>query len=580
MTTTINYGPKTPFAQKIHADKYRQPAETFRESQTRVAATLSDNDEHFRAFRDILLHQRFLPAGRIQAAIGSSRAITPYNCYVSGTIEDSYTHGTGSIMARAREAADTMRLGGGIGYDFSPLRPRGALIKKLGSQSSGPVSFMEIFDAVCKATASSGHRRGAQMGVMRVDHPDIEEFIRAKHDLSRLTGFNVSIAVTDEFMQCVLAGNSFDLRWGGQVYRTVDARNLWDTIMRSTYDYAEPGVLFIDTINRRNNLWYCETIAATNPCGEQPLPPYGACLLGSFNLPAYLVPADGNKWKFDWVSFYRDIPSVVRAMDNVVDKANYPLYEQEKEAYSKRRMGLGFTGVANAIEALGFDYGSPGFIHNLEIMFRGLRDEAYRSSAQLAKEKGAFPLFDREKYLAGEFIQSLAEDVQEEIATYGIRNSHLLSIAPTGTISLAADNVSSGIEPVFSYGVDRTVIEFDGPKVYRVEDYGVAKLGVRGKTTADCTIGDHLRVLIAASKYVDSAVSKTCNVPEDINYESFKNIYVAAWKNGCKGCTTYRIGGKRGAVLEAVEEDSTDKAENLEGFACTIDPVTGLQQCE
>lgn len=582
------YGPKTPFSQKIHADKYRQKNETFREAMTRVANTLSDDAEHFGALRDILLSQRFLPAGRIQAAVGSSRAITPYNCYVSGTIEDSYTHGSGSIMARAREAADTMRLGGGIGYDFSTLRPRGTLIKKLGSQSSGPVSFMEIYDAVCRATASSGHRRGAQMGVLRVDHPDVEEFVRVKHDLAKLTGFNISLAITDEFMLAVQAGNSFDLRWGGQVYSTIDAKTLWDTIMRSTYDYAEPGVLFIDTINKKNNLYYCETIAATNPCGEQPLPPYGACLLGSVNLVSYLRPGDRDKsWRFDWLSFYKDIPHVVRAMDNVVDRAIYPLYEQEKEALSKRRMGLGVTGVANTIEALGFPYGSDGFVRNLEIILAGLRDEAYRASSALAAEKGSFPLFEKDKYLASEFVQTLAEDVQEDIAKYGIRNSHLLSIAPTGTISLAADNVSSGIEPVFSYGVERTVIEFEGPKNYRVEDYGAAFLGTRGKTTTDCTIGDHLRVLIAASKYVDSAVSKTCNVPQDINYESFKNIYLAAWKNGCKGCTTYRIGGKRGAVIQAAEEDSTEKvpvntnsAESLDGFSCTIDPVTGLQQCE
>ena len=579
MRTLYEYGPRTPFAQKIHADKYRDKNETFRESQTRVAGALADDDEHFKALREIFLYQRFLPAGRIQAAIGSLKRITPYNCYVSGTIEDSYISGTGSIMDRAKEAAATMRLGGGIGYDFSTLRPRGAMIKKLGSSSSGPVSFMEIFDAVCRATSSSGHRRGAQMGILRVDHPDIEEFIRAKHDLSKLTGFNLSIAVTDAFMRAVQAGTSFQLSFQGTPYQEVDARQLWETLMRSTYDYAEPGVIFIDTINRRNNLYYCESIAATNPCGEQPLPPYGACLLGSFNLTSYLDVSTDNKFKFNWVRFFTDIPHVVRAMDNVVDKAIYPLYEQEKEAISKRRMGLGLTGVANCIEALGFPYGSEGFVANLEIILRGLRDECYRASSKLASEKGSFPLFDKEKYLAGEFVQTLAEDVQEEIALNGIRNSHLLSIAPTGTISLAADNISSGIEPVFSYGADRTVIEFSGPKVYRVEDYGVAKLGVRGKTADQCTIGDHLRVLIAASKFVDSAVSKTCNVPEDIPYESFKNIYLTAWKHGAKGCTTYRVGGKRGAVLVSSEEKETAN-DPREAFGCTVDPVTGLASCE
>jgi ribonucleoside-diphosphate reductase alpha chain len=373
----MKQGPQTPFAEKIHSTKYREAGETFRESRNRIAKALADSDEHYFELRELLLAQRFLPAGRIQAAIGSSRRITPYNCYVSGTIEDSYTNGSGSIMARAHEAADTMRLGGGIGYDFSTLRPRGSLIKKLGSQSGGPIPFMEIFDAVCRATSSSGHRRGAQMGVMRIDHPDVEEFIRAKHDLSKLLGFNISVAITDEFMQAVQAGNDFNLRFEGQTYKQVNAAQLFDLLMRSTYDYAEPGVLFIDTINKRNNLYYCESIAATNPCGEQPLPPYGACLLGSFNLTAYLEPGNSPaSWKFNWVKFFRDIPVVVLAMDNVVDRAIYPLYEQEKEAISKRRMGLGVTGVANTIEALGHPYGSDGFVANLEIILRGLRDEA------------------------------------------------------------------------------------------------------------------------------------------------------------------------------------------------------------
>lgn len=587
MTFRPEYGPRTLLGQKIHASKYRQPNETFREAMTRVAHTLSDDDDHFRAFRDALLFQRFLPAGRIQAAIGSSKVVTAHNCFVSGTIEDSFVNGVGSIMNRASEAAATMRLGGGIGYDFSTLRPRGAQIKKLGSQSSGPVSFMDIFDAVCRATSSSGHRRGAQMGVMRIDHPDIEEFIRSKHDLSRLTGFNISVAITDEFMHALLAGDSFNLRWGGTIYRTIDPAQLWETIMRSTYDYAEPGVLFIDTINKKNNLWYCETIAATNPCGEQPLPPYGACLLGSFNLVAYLKQS-AHGWALDWTKFYGDIPHVVRAMDNIIDKSHYPLHEQEKEAVSKRRMGLGVTGVANAIEALGFHYGTPGFIRNLEIILSGLRDHAYRCSAELAAEKGAFPLFDREQYLAGQFIRTLSEDVQDLIARNGIRNSHLLSIAPTGTISIAADNISSGIEPVFDYSTRRTVIEFAGPQTYSAKDYGYEMLGVYGKTTSQCTIGDHLRVLVAASRYVDSAVSKTCNVPQDIPYDTFKNIYITAWKNGCKGCTTFRIGGKKGAVLVSEPPSSASTGEELslgEGagelvFTCSIDPVTGAKECE
>ncbi|WP_174834279.1 adenosylcobalamin-dependent ribonucleoside-diphosphate reductase, partial [Staphylococcus aureus] len=446
----------------------------------RIAAALKDDDQHFADFRDALLGMRFLPAGRIQSAMGSTRQVTPYNCYVSGTINDSFVDGEGSIMVRAAEAAATMRMGGGIGYDFSTLRPRGDLIRKLQSHSSGPISFMHIFDAICKCVASSGHRRGAQMGVMRVDHPDIEEFIHAKQpgkdvqplwDLVaelpegaqkqqlimslqqtlKLTGFNVSVAITDKFMECVASGEPFPLTFEGRTYREVDARALWDAIMRGTWDWAEPGVLFIDAINRMNNLWYCETIAATNPCGEQPLPPYGACLLGSFNLVKYIYKDGAGRFSFDWDQYREDIPQVVRAMDNVVDRAIYPLPQQKQEAKDKRRMGLGITGLANAAEALGHEYGSPAFLAFEAEVLDTLRDESYLASAHIAKVKGSFPKFDKDKYLQGQFIKTLREDVRDAIAKYGIRNSHLTSIAPTGTISLCADNVSSGIEPVFAY---------------------------------------------------------------------------------------------------------------------------------
>lgn len=563
-----------PFSNKLHAEKYRKPGEDFRSAMTRIASTLADNNEHFTHLRDILLDQRFLPGGRIQLAVGSTRAVTPYNCYVSGTISDSYTEGHGSIMARAREAAITMRQGGGIGYDFSTLRPRGALIKKLGSKSSGPVPFMDIFDSVCKATSSSGHRRGAQMGVLRVDHPDIEEFISSKQNAHRFTGFNISVAITDEFMRAVRDGTSFPLVFDNTLYRHIDARTLWNEIMRSTYDWADPGVLFIDRINEMNNLHYCETIAATNPCGEQPLPPYGACLLGSFNLTKYITRENNfGDWKFDWESFYYDIPAVVRAMDNVIDNARYPLHEQEQEAISKRRMGLGITGVANAIEALGTRYGSEEFNTRLDMIMSGLRDTAYKASVELAKEKGAFPLYRRDEYLRSAFIQTLPEEIQDYIYHHGIRNSHLLSIAPTGTISLCANNVSSGIEPVFAHNLRRTLVEFNGPVVYELDDYGAKYLGVRGKTIDECSVDDHLSVLITASKFVDSAVSKTCNVPSTCNWDDFKQIYVKAWENGCKGCTTYRIGGKRGSVLETVIPTDTEAA-------CSFDPITGQRSCE
>jgi ribonucleoside-diphosphate reductase alpha chain len=581
------YGPKSKLSDAKHAEKYRGKGESFREAMARVASALADNEEHFYATRDILLDMRFLPGGRIQTAVGSAKHVTPYNCYVSGTIEDTFCDGDGSIMGRAHQAAATMRMGGGIGYDFSTLRPRGAFIKKLQSNSSGPLPFMEIFDAVCRATSSSGARRGAQMAVLRVDHPDIEEYIRAKQNNTNLTGFNTSIAVTDEFMHAVVADKPFQLRWGTHPCQTINARNLWEMIMRSTYDWAEPGVLFIDRINEMNNLYYCETIAATNPCGEQPLPPFGACLLGSFNLTRYLDRKSPNDpWFFDYEQFFFDIRHVVRAMDNVVDIARYPLFEQEKEAQSKRRMGLGVTGVANTIEALGHPYATGGFIRELKSILGALRNTAYDESVNLAIEKGPFPLFQADKYLASKFIQTLPMELRDRIADHGIRNSHLLSIAPTGTISFTADNVSSSIEPVFAYRSDRVVVEQSGPVTYEVEDYGFAELGVAGKISADCTVDDHLRVLIAASELVDSAVSKTCNVPTNIEWEEFKNVYMRAWLGGCKGCTTYRIGGLRGAVLTAKEQsterDSSDLPPRVTASSdtCEIDPATGRKNCE
>lgn len=602
------YGPEVPYSQELHAQKYRGNSESFREAMNRIAAVLADNERHFALFRNTLLNMRFLPAGRIQSAIGSTRRVTPYNCYVSGTILDSFVSGDGNIMERASQAAATMRMGGGIGYDFSTLRPRGDLIRKLQSYSSGPMSFMQIYDAVCTCVASSGHRRGAQMGVMRVDHPDIEEFIHSKQpskevqplwdlvaDLMdgpekaqlvsalqstlKLTGFNLSVAVTDKFMECVASGDPFPLTFEGRVYREVDAGALWDSMMRGTWDWAEPGVLFMDTINRMNNLYYCETIAATNPCGEQPLPPFGACLLGSFNLTKYIQLADTNHtFMFDWELFSSDIAPVVRAMDNVVDRATYPLDAQKVEAHSKRRMGLGVTGLANAGEALGYAYGSKAFLEFEAKILDTLRDESYLASALLAKEKGAFPLYYPEKYLAGEFVKTLREDVRETIAKYGIRNSHLTSIAPTGTISLCADNISSGIEPVFAYSFSRTVQEFEGPRTEQVTDYGHRVFGVSGKTCDQVTVEEHVNVLTTAALRVDSAVSKTCNIPSDVSWNDFKNVYVRAWENGAKGCTTFRLGGKRSGILSAQNDE--DPTQEKTESQCRIDPQTGRRECE
>lgn len=579
-------GPQTRVGDYFHAMKYRAEGEDFREANNRVASALKDSDEHYHQFRDITGHQRFMAAGRVQSAMGSSRATTPYNCYVSGTIEDSFVHGEGNIMQRATEAAATMRMGGGIGYDFSTLRPRGDVIRKLQSHSSGPISFMAIFNEVCKCVASSGHRRGAQMGVMRVDHPDIEEFINAKHNITELTGFNLSIAITDEFMEAVLAGTDFELRWGGQTYNTVDARSLWETIMRSTWDWAEPGVLFIDRMNSMNNLWYCETIAATNPCGEQPLPPFGACLLGSFNAAKYVKPKTVRTlsqaaWEFNWAQLRADIPPVVRAMDNIVDRARYPLPQQRAEAHNKRRMGLGVTGMANAGEALGFPYGSPEYLDWQEEVLKTIAIECYRSSALLAAEKGPFPAYDAEKYLQGKFIVQLGEeapDVLELIRAHGLRNSHLTSIAPTGTISLTADNCSSGIEPVFDYLQERPVNTPGGVEIVEVSDYGVANFGVRGKRAHEVTAQEHVAVLASAQKWVDSSVSKTTNMDSSMPWDDFKDLYMTAWKSGCKGCTTFNKDGKRIALLTG-KATNGPAPEVGEGMTCEIDPVTGLREC-
>jgi len=579
MRNTEYVGPSMPISEEIDRMKYRLEGETFDGKVKRIAKALSDGIEHQYKLEDILGNMRFLPAGRVQNAMGSPRITTAYNCFVSGIIDDSMD----SIMLRATQAAETMRRGGGIGYDFSRIRPRGDLIKSLESQSSGPVSFMGIYDAICQTIASSGHRRGAQMGVLRVDHPDIYDFIRAKRNSDKLTGFNISVGITDKFMVCLEEGSLFPLEFEGRVYNMIDPVELWEEIMQSTWDWAEPGVLFLDRINEMNNLYYCEKIEATNPCGEQPLPPFGACLLGSFNLTKYVNEING----FDYPQFEADIHEVVRAMDNVIDRTIYPLKEQEDEARNKRRMGLGVTGLANAGEMLGFEYGSADFLTWMATVFETLRDETYRTSAELAGEKGTFPLYNAEKHLAGKFIQTLSEDVINLIEKNGIRNSHLTSIAPTGTISLCADNVSGGIEPVFSHYYDRTIQTFNGPIVERVEDYAYSK-GVEGKSANDISVQDHLEVLLMAQKYIDSACSKTCNVGDDVSYDEFKQVYVDAWKGGAKGCTTFRLSGKRFGIFnqETVEEEKTIHGETKEMAteegkveACFIDPLTGQKEC-
>ena len=567
-------GPQTRLSQEVHATKYRMEGESFKEAQNRFAATLTDTPEQFYEMREILLEQRFMGGGRTQLAIGSPTATTAFNCFVSSPIEDDFN----SIMDGAKEAGKTMRKGGGIGYDFSRLRPKGALIVSLGSQASGPISFMRIFDSLCKTVSSAGHRRGAQMGVLRCDHPDIEEFIHAKQNESELTAFNISIGVTDAFMVAVRDKTMFDLTFEGRVHKQVFAPALWEMIMRGTWDWAEPGILFIDRINEMNNLHYCETIEATNPCGEQPLPANGACLLGSYNLTKYVDFDDEGTRSFNFAQLMQDIPIVTRAMDNIHDNTVFPLEKQRLESVQKRRMGLGVTGLANAIEALGFPYGSPKFLEVAEDIFKVIRDETYRASVALAKEKGAFPAFDADEYLKGKFIKTLPKTVRAGIRKHGIRNSHLLSFAPTGTISLTADNVSGGVEPVFSYGYDRTIQTENGPIVEEVMDYAYRTWGVRGKKANDCTAEEHLNVLALAQKYVDSAVSKTINCSPSMPWEEFTGIYMKAWELGCKGCTTFNSGGKRYGILNDKPEEEL-KVDEAVAEACYIDFNTGQKEC-
>ncbi len=562
------FGPQVNFCDELHAQKYRLPNESFDEACSRQAAAMADNEEHRKSLKELFLTQSFMPAGRVQSAMGSPRDVTAYNCFVSGIVEDSMD----SIMDRAKEAAETMRRGGGIGYDFSRIRPSGDRIVSLDSTASGPVSFMRIFDSVCRTIVSAGHRRGAMMAVLRVDHPDIEEFIRAKRNEGELTNFNISVGVTDEFMSCVQSGKPFNLTFNGQQYGTINAVKLWDEIMRSTWDWAEPGVLFLDRINSDNPLHYCETIEATNPCGEQPLPPYGACLLGSFNLVKYVTDKS-----FDFYKFKNDIPDVVRAMDNVIDRTKYPLKQQEVEAKQKRRMGLGITGLANALTMCDIPYSSSNGPRLTRKIVKTLACTAFEASSDLAVEKGSFPLYEAAPYLASGFVGKLPTDLREKIAAQGMRNSHLTSIAPTGTISFTADNVSSGIEPVFQHELDRTVQTEDGPKIVRLKDYAWHYHGVSGETTDDLSVDAHLNMQIAVQPFIDSAVSKTVNVGDDVTFEEFKEVYMKAWKGKLKGVTTFRLAGKRYGILNKVEPANKDENE---GAACFIDPDTGSRSCE
>ncbi len=564
-----------PIAEQIWDMKYRFKQadgtpidQTVEDSWRRIARDLARvekdpahwEDKFFAALEDF----KYLPAGRITAGAGTARQVTLFNCFVMGTVPDSM----GGIFDMLKEAALTMQQGGGIGYDFSTIRPRGADVHGVAADASGPLSFMDVWDAMCRTIMSAGSRRGAMMATMRCDHPDIEQFITAKSDPARLRMFNMSVLVTDAFMEAVKADGPWELVFGDKVYHTVQARDLWNKIMQATYDYAEPGVIFIDRINKANNLSYVETIAATNPCGEQPLPPYGACLLGSINLARLVAEPFEDAAHLDEAAMQELVATAVRMMDNVVDASKFPLPEQAAEAQAKRRIGLGVTGLADALLMLGLRYGSDEAARQTERWLHAIARAAYLASVDLAKEKGAFPLFDAEKYLASGTMQQMDDDVRDAIREHGIRNALLTSIAPTGTISLYAGNVSSGIEPVFAYAYTRKVLQKDGSRTEEeVVDYAVQmwrdKFGdadlpdyfVNAQTLSP---SDHVKMQAAAQKWIDSSISKTINCPEDISFDAFKDVYMQAWDQGCKGCTTYRPNDVTGSVLTVSESD--DKA--------------------
>jgi ribonucleoside-diphosphate reductase alpha chain len=555
--------------------------DTWRRVAWSLAAPEKDQEYWADQFYSVLRAFSFIPAGRINAGAGTDRNVTLFNCFVMGTVPDSLA----GICDMLKEAAMTMQAGGGIGYDFSTIRPAGAPVKGVAAEASGPLTFMDVWDAMCRTIMSAGVRRGAMMATMRCDHPDVEKFVEAKRDPARLRMFNMSVLVTDPFMEAVKADASWDLVFDGRVYKTIKARALWNKIMGATYHYAEPGVIFIDRINDDNNLNYCETIAATNPCGEQPLPPYGACLLGSVNMAAMLR----DDFTIDEEKLRNTVRIAVRMMDNVVDVSKFPLPAQEKEAKDKRRIGLGVTGVANAMALGGVVYGSDDGAAWVDKYLHIIAREAYWASIELAQEKGSFPLFDADGFLASGNMEKMDDDIRDAVREHGIRNALLTSIAPTGTISLYAGNVSSGIEPTFAFEYDRKVMQKDGSKITEtVRDYAADKwrrefgdkpFPASFVSAQTLTPADHVKMQAAAQKWIDSSISKTINCPEDIDFDEFKDVYMMAWEMGCKGCTTYRPNDVTGSVLSVKEDSGAD-----EGGACELrhDPETGqlIRSCE
>lgn len=607
MTSTLF---KTPIAYQVWQARYRYQASATEQEQDitdtwrRVARTLSRPEQRDRAhwesaFYELLRDFRFLPGGRILAGAGTGRRVTLFNCFVMGTIEDSLE----GIFSALKEGALTMQQGGGVGYDFSTLRPAGSRARGTGAIASGPVSFMRIWDSMCATLLSTGARRGAMMATLRCDHPDILTFIDAKQDARELRHFNLSVLVTDAFMQAVQADADWPLvfpdamleeragdagaatpvrDWPGhdrpvacRVFRVLPAREVWQRLTRASYDYAEPGVLFIDRINSCNNLWYRERISATNPCGEIPLPPYGACDLGSLNLTRFVVQPFEAAARFDFDAFRDAARVAVRMLDNVIDVSGFPLQAQQENVRQTRRIGLGITGLADALMMLGLRYGTQASYDRAAEIVRVLCHTAYRSSVRLAAEKGVFPAYDAGPYLQGPFIQALPADIRAAITDNGIRNSHLLAIAPTGTISLLANNVSSSLEPVFDASYQRRIRQPDGSaETHEVMDYACylwqVELGRQGLppafTDAHALTPDmHLGMQAALQPFIDNAISKTINIPRDFSFTDYQSVYSRAYALGLKGCTTFRPNPVTGDVL------STGADGESAVFCCDLD---------
>lgn len=587
---------KEPISKTVWDMKYRYRQadqiidQSLEETWQRVAKAIAKAEKehernHWKAkFYQLLEDFHFLPGGRIIAGAGTTHQVTLFNCFVMNIAEDSLK----GIFDALQEGAMTLQQGGGVGYDFSVLRPRGDLAKRTGTPASGPVSFMRIWDTMCSVMLSTGARRGAMMGVLRCDHPDIEEFVLAKRDPQALRHFNVSVMVSDAFMQAVKQDADWPLvfpvgedtshqnvihrHWGGgllpvpcHIYRVIKARELWDKIIHSAYDYAEPGVLFSDTINRMNNLWYRERINATNPCGEIPLPVYGACNLGAINLTRFITSPFSSQAKINWEKIEETTNIATRFLDNVIEISKYPLASQHDQAMHTRRIGLGITGLADLFVMMGIRYGSEESIALASEVMKRVAEATWQASIELAQEKGKFAYYAPD-YLQGEFVQTLDNSLRQQIAKHGVRNSHHNTIAPTGTISLLANNVSNGIEPIYRAEYDRHVrLRGEESKLFHVKDYAYQYWAEKQKTkslppawidTESLMPNAHLQVQGAVQPYIDNAISKTINIPHDFPFEKVMDVYTEAYALGLKGCTIFRPNPITGSVLEAGKREA------------------------